>query len=64
MNKNEIKAEIFKLKLNLKKSDYKTLKFIEGKLSQDEFENVKLERQKIREKINELENQLNVLSIE
>lgn len=37
-------------------SDYKTLKHIEGQISDDEFEAIKAQRQAWRDEINELEN--------
>lgn len=47
--------EITKCKLMLQNLDYKVLKYLEGELSEKEFEEVKKERKALRDKINELE---------
>lgn len=48
-------AEIDELKALLMESDYKALKFAEGWLTADEYAPIKAERQRWRERINELE---------
>lgn len=59
-NKEKIKArqEIMQLKVELSKLDYKTIKYIEGALSEEEFEEVKNAKQQMRNRINELEEEL------
>lgn len=47
--------ELFILKRQLRDTDYKVIKYIEGKLPFNEFEEVKLQRQLWRDRINELE---------
>lgn len=47
--------EIIKCKLMIQNLDYKVLKYIEGELSEKEFEEVKKERKSLRDKINKLE---------
>lgn len=49
---------IAELKKNLAATDYKTLKYAEGRLSIEEFEAVKVQRVAWREEINSLENLL------
>lgn len=53
------KAPLFEQILNLKKElkdlDYKTIKFIEGQLTEEEFESIKERKNLIREEINRLE---------
>ena len=52
----EFKAQkIAELKAELSATDYKALKFMEGWLTEEEYAPVKAERQKIRDRINELE---------
>lgn len=58
MTRQEINDRIIFLKRQLIDSDYKVLKFIEGKLSQEEYENALTQRQEWRDEINELEKQL------
>lgn len=53
-----IKNEILLCKRQLQQTDYKVLKYIEGKLSFQEFEQYKLERQTLRDRINTLEEEL------
>ena len=59
-NKEKMKArqEIMQLKMELSKLDYKTIKYIEGALSEEEFEEVKALKQQMRNSINELEEEL------
>ena len=49
------KAEILSCKENLTNTDYKTHKYIEGQLTDDEWKAAKAERQAWRDRINELE---------
>lgn len=55
----ELEGEINGLKQLLKQTDYMALKFIEGKITESEFEEIKKTRQGYRDKINELEAKLN-----
>lgn len=50
--------EIEKLKLALLKTDYKALKFAEGILTEKEYEKTREERQGFRDRINNLEEEL------
>lgn len=59
--KIETLSEIEKLKEFLNNTDYKALKFIDGALSEEEYAPIREERQKARDKINELEKYLNKL---
>ena len=47
--------QIEQLKAELSATDYKALKHFEGWLTAEEYEPIKLERQKLRDQINELE---------
>ena len=47
---------INELKHLLKESDYQTLKFIEGQLTPEEYEPIRIQRQAWRDEINQLEN--------
>lgn len=51
-----IDQQIAELKQQLFSSDYKAIKYAEGWISEEEYAPIKAERQKIRDKINELEN--------
>lgn len=53
--KIETLSEIEKLKEFLNNTDYKALKFIDGALTEEEYAPIREERQKARDKINELE---------
>lgn len=53
--KIETLSEIEKLKEFLNSTDYKALKFIDGALTEEEYAPIREERQKARDKINELE---------
>ena len=46
------------LKESLSATDYKAIKFAEGLISAEDYEPIKAERQELRNKINELEEQL------
>lgn len=43
----------------LRASDYKAIKFAEGLISAEEYEPIKVARQQLRDRINQLEQQLN-----
>ena len=47
--------QIMELKIKLKETDYKAIKFAEGLLTKEEYEPIKKERQALRDKINQLE---------
>lgn len=47
--------QIMQLKAQLAETDYKAIKFAEGWISAEEYAPIKAERQRIRNKINELE---------
>lgn len=57
-DENYIKAEIMGLKETLNTSDYKIIKFLENLIADIGFKDIKQERQKARDKINELEEKL------
>lgn len=57
-NRVEIENEITQYKKLLNDTDYKTLKYIEGYLTDEEYAETKIQRQEWRNKINELENLL------
>ena len=48
-------AEIASLKKKLEETDYKALKYADGALSREEYEPVRKQRQKWRDRINEIE---------
>ena len=48
--------EIEVLKLELRESDYKAIKYAEGLISEEDYKDIKEARQRIRNRINELEN--------
>lgn len=62
MDKEKIKlyGKIQVLKNKLSETDYKAIKFAEGVLTLAEYYDTKMERQRIREEIRELEKQLGV----
>lgn len=51
----EYREKIKALKLKLRASDYKALKFAEGEISPAEFEPTRIERRNLRAAINEYE---------
>ncbi len=53
-----IQQEILDCKRQLEESDYKCLKYVDGALSEEEYAEVKAERQALRNRINELEESL------
>ena len=62
--RREIEAEINALEQLLAQSDYKALKHADGALSDDEYADVKAQRQGFRDRINELQEQLEQLPAE
>ena len=48
--------EIEGLKLELRETDYKAIKYAEGWISEEDYKDIKEDRQRIRNSINELEN--------
>ena len=54
----EINAEIAELKENLKETDYQAIKHSEGWISDEEYAEIKAQRQAWRDRINELEHLL------
>lgn len=54
----EIEQQITNLKSQLAASDYNCLKWVEGHLTDEEYQPIKEQRQELRDKINELENLL------
>ena len=48
--------EIEGLKLELRETDYKAIKYAEGWISEEDYKDIKEDRQRIRNRINELEN--------
>lgn len=59
MKRVEIHAEIDSLKEQLSALDYKAIKYAEGLISDEDYSPVKAYRQSLRDRINELENELN-----
>ena len=51
-----VEQQIIELKQQLLDTDYKAIKYAEGWITEEEYAPIKAERQKIRDKINELEN--------
>ena len=51
--------EIEGLKLELQETDYKAIKYAEGWISEKDYKDIKEDRQRIRNRINELENDNN-----
>lgn len=56
-----IESEIAGLKQILTSTDYKALKFAEGQISAKDYESTKQQRQSLRDKINELEAELETI---
>ncbi len=54
-----IETEIEELKLRLKESDYQAIKYAEGLISEEDYAKTKAKRQKWRDRINELEGEIN-----
>lgn len=58
----EIQSEITGLKQILAATDYKALKHADGVLSDEEYASTRAQRQELRDKINELETELEVVT--
>ena len=54
----ELRFQIYDLKAQLAATDYKTLKYAEGELSEEEYAETKELRKGLREQINQLESQI------
>ena len=54
----ELRFQIYDLKAQLAASDYKTLKYAEGELSEEEYAETKELRKGLREQINQLQSQI------
>ena len=59
---NDIINEINGLKIILRDNDYKTIKYVEGCISEEEFSEYKKKRAEYRARINELEKELNLIN--
>lgn len=59
-----LESEITGLKQILASTDYKVLKFAEGQISASDYEETKQQRQALRDKINELELELEAIESE
>lgn len=59
--KRAIESEIAGLKQILTSTDYKALKFAEGQISAMDYKETKQQRQALRDKINELESELETI---
>ena len=59
--KMALESEIAGLKQILTSTDYKALKFAEGQISEKDYEETKQQRQLLRDKINELEAEMNAI---
>ena len=56
--KDQYRIEIQQLKKQLSDTDYKAIKYAEGQISEDEYSEIKSERQGYRDRINYLEGML------
>ena len=54
----EIHQQITELKYQLKLTDYKALKYAEGCYTEEEYAPIKAHRQELRDRINELKNDI------
>ena len=63
MNKEKIQAqaELYAKHTELKNTDYKLLKYMDGELTAEEYEPYKQQRTQLRVRIRELENEINTL---
>ena len=59
--KMAIESEIAGLKQILTSTDYKALKFAKGQISEKDYEETKQQRQLLRDKINELEAEMDAI---
>ena len=57
------KFKILNLKHQLRQTDYKAIKYAEGWLTDEEYAETKAERQRIRDEINRLEEELNEVTL-
>lgn len=57
---NRLQIKISKLKKALKSTDYQAIKFAEGEMTLEEYQEVREQRRAWRAEINELEKQLKV----
>lgn len=64
MNRTEAQAEINACKNLLEQTDYKALKHSDGALSDDEYEPTRVQRSKLRERINRLEIEMETMPAE
>ena len=55
MSREELEIEMEQCRLELSGSDYKTMKFIEGELTQEEYDESCRERSEWRRRINEIQ---------
>lgn len=55
MNYQELNLAISQLKIKLKETDYKAIKFAEGLISDEEYQPIKEQREEWRRQINEYE---------
>ncbi|MCM1221916.1 MAG: hypothetical protein NC548_46335 [Lachnospiraceae bacterium] len=60
----EIQSEINGLKQLLAATDYKALKHADGAISDEDYEPVRMERQKLRDEINRKEQELEEMQTE
>lgn len=58
MSYREIANRIYELKMKLKKTDYKAIKYAEGELTTEEYASTLEERRAWRVEINELQTEL------
>lgn len=58
-----LEIQILNLKYDLQKTDYKAIKYAEGWLNEEEYAETKAERQRIRDEINRLEQELNEVTL-
>ena len=56
--KDQYRLEIIQLKKQLSDTDYKAIKYAEGQISEEDYSEIKSERQGYRDRINYLESQL------
>lgn len=54
----DIHNELNELHFNLKRTDYKAIKYAEGYYTEEEYAPVKAQRQALRDRINELKNSI------
>ena len=59
--KGRLLAEMNALKLNLDKTDYQAIKFLEGKMPAEEYDSIGKQREEWRVKYNELEAEYNAI---